>query len=271
MTQALGTEYRTPALKGQGEKHPGKGFLSSPRSLGEMHLAREYHLRNTILPTGAGPGSPGRWAPALTQKREESHWQRRGGGGGGGGVGGAGGAMRPAGRVPGTRRGGRAKLLATARVTRTFPPATFRPLLCKCVCPALSLQAMSGPGLYATLTSCRPRGCQPRALRGVCGGILPRPRAGAESRVQTSKSMRPRYLRSVPPKELPELPRSQGRLPTTSIPRTRLFFFPLPSLKLFPKELWVQKWTGNLAPNDRAWISSFQSAPWGNSGFHSEE
>lgn len=146
--------------------------------------------------------------------------------------------MRPAGRVPGTRRGGRAKLLATARVTRTFPPATFRPLLCKCVCPALSLQAMSGPGLYATLTSSRPRGCQPRALRGVCGGILPRPRAQSPG-CRPQSQCAPDIYGAYPQKNFQNCLDLRGAFLQPQFPGHAFFFFPLPSLKLFPKELWV--------------------------------
>ncbi|CAI9151995.1 unnamed protein product [Rangifer tarandus platyrhynchus] len=62
-----------------------------------------------------------------------------------------------------------------ARVTRPLPPATFRPLLCECVCSALSLQATSGPGPFATLTPSRPRAANPVRSAGSPEGFCPVP------------------------------------------------------------------------------------------------
>lgn len=58
----------------------------------------------------------------------------------------------------GTQLGGRGRVPAPSPVTRQLPPDTFRPLLCECVCQALSLLVSSGPqplptGPHATVTS----------------------------------------------------------------------------------------------------------------------
>lgn len=45
----------------------------------------------------------------------------------------------------GTQLGGRGRVPAPSPVTRQLPPDTFRPLLCECVCQALSLLVLSGP------------------------------------------------------------------------------------------------------------------------------
>lgn len=223
MTQSLDAEYRTPALKRPKRKTSWEGLFSSPRSLGQCTWPVSTTL-NTILPTGAGPGSLGRRAPgtyprsgrsliggaavvavavAVAEARAE-RWDQRA-------------------EYARTRRGGRARLLATARVTRPLPPATFRPTWPGACVQRWSLQAMSGPDPYATLTSSRPRGCQPReaprSLRRICP-VPGRRVQGADLQVNAL----PVSLEHTPERTSRTVQIS-GRHPTTSIPRARLFFF----------------------------------------------
>lgn len=196
-----------------------------------MHLAREYHLRNTILPTGAGPGSPGRRAPgtyleaggvSLAAPRWwRWRWRRRG-------------------RSDGTSGPSTWDAAGRARQTPGYGPrdaaASSRHFPASFVWVRVSSAESAGhvrtwPLHHPDLLPAAglPTPWAPRSLRR---DFAPSP--GAGFRVQTFKSMSSVCLWSVPPKELPELPRPQGRLPTTSFPRARLSFFPPPFTNTFP-------------------------------------
>lgn len=198
-----------------------------------MHSAREFHLGNSLFPTGAGPGQPGDrgagthlGAEGVSLAAPRSwRWRWRSGGARGLCTWDAAGRARQAPgcgprdapassrHFPASFVWVRSSSAESAGHVRTRPPGH----------PDLT----PGLGAAGPLRSAHPS-----------GGFCPLP-AGSVQGVALKDNAFQSSVERTPPREN-LLNCLSGVLPTTSIPGHSFFFF-FSSVTRFPKELWAQK------------------------------